>query len=696
MWQVQWYRLTSDIHGTLQLAWRAEHISAVTAIDMDARTSGAAPFRATDAARVEQRDGRRCVAGALLMFDVDDAFAFDIDETVTVELTLDRETSNGVMYYHDRAGRRPQAETVRFARDTRRWQSVTLTLEHARFTNRLLTAADFALAAPGIDLTSSQPGDSQEITVCGLSLKREGKSALHTGPTGTLMLTVRDETKNALTPARIGLYDAHGRLPLPSQSALTFRRWEDETISQRELIPGVEKWPYDGRYVFFIDGTYEAELEAGTYDLVIGKGPEYRVLQRQITITAGEHTSLEVTLSRWIDMPARGWYSGDDYIHLQRTAEDNAWISGLMRAEDVHVANLLQMSNPSGYFFAQYAFGPAGQYLVDQYALVTGQESPRTMQLGHTIGLNGTQYHHPLEYFLYNKTATAVRQDGGLFGYAHTGLDFFAQLSGAPAGLALDMVDGLVDFVEVLQFGQLGTGLLYDFLNLGFRLAPSAGSDWPYLSLPGADRYYVQVAGEFSLQAFFDGMKAGRLFVTNGPMLELDVGGQSMGSELQLKPGQTVTIKAVARQNPDSGPLDRLELVVHGEVIKTAQAKPGAETVELVHEVQPQTSLWLAVRAYGTEMGVAHSAPVYVVVDSHKRCWKKEAIPELVARYKNALEALSSLEINWASQHEKDSLSPELLRLHWNAQRGSLQRRVKKALTFYDTLLAEASAETSG
>ena len=684
----------SHPNGTLRLAWQSEHISRVTAVDLDARTSGAALFRATGPARVEQRDGRSCVVGALLLFDVDDAFAFNIDETVSVELVLDREFSNGVVSYHDRAVLRPQTQTVRFTDNAPRWQSVTLTLERARFANRLLTAADFGLAAPGGDLVAPQPGDSAEIAVCGMRLKREGKPALHAGPQGTLALEVHNETdeaSGALTPVRIGLYDAQGRLPLPSPSALTFRRWEDERVSQTELIPGVEKWPYDGRYVFFIDGTYETKLEAGTYDLVIGKGPEYRLQQRQVTITAGERTQLKVMLPRWIDMPANGWYSGDDHIHFQRAPADNEWISVLMRAEDVHVANLLQMGNPSQYFFSQYAFGPKGQHVVDQHALVAGQESPRTMQLGHTIGLNASRYHHPLEYFLYNKTAEAVRQDGGLFGYAHTGLDFFAERSHAAAGLALDVADGLVDFVEVLQFGQLGTGLLYDFLNLGFRLTPSAGTDWPYLSLPGAERCYVQVTGAFSPQAFFDGMKAGRLFVTNGPMLALDVGGQSMGSEVHVKAGQTLTIKATARQNPDYGTLDRLELVVHGDVIKTAKAETGAETLELVHELQAQTSLWLALRAYSTEMGLAHSAPVYVYVDGRKQFWKRAVVPELVTRYKSVLEEIPSLEINWAAQHEKDSLSPEVLTLHWDAHRQPLQARIKKALEFYAGLLAEAS-----
>ena len=69
----------------LQLAWQSEHISRVTAVHLDARTSGAALFRATQAARVEQRDGRLCVVGAVLLFDVDDAFAFNIDQTVSVE-----------------------------------------------------------------------------------------------------------------------------------------------------------------------------------------------------------------------------------------------------------------------------------------------------------------------------------------------------------------------------------------------------------------------------------------------------------------------------------------------------------------------------------------------------------------------------------------------------------------------------------
>jgi hypothetical protein len=678
-------------NGSLRLAWQAEHIQAVTAIDMDVRMSGKMFIRATGAARVELRDGRPCAVGAILVFDVDDAFAFDIDETITLEVVLDRETSNGLAYYYDHAERRPSAKELRFPESTQRWQLVELVLERARLSNRLLESSDFALAALGANAFSGKSAGAPEIAVCGIRIAREGKPSRVGRRKGALLLEVSDGIGGSPTPARVGLYDARGRLPRPTRSALEFRRWETEQVVQTELVPGIETWPYDDRYVFYIDGSYEAELEAGTYELVLGKGPEYRYLQQQVTIEPGKTTRLELALSRWIDMPAQGWYSGDDHIHVERTPDDNAWISQLMRAEDLHMANLLQMGNPAGYFFAQYAFGPRGHHVVGDHALVSGQESPRTMQLGHTIGLNARRYHHPPEYFRYDATAEAVRRDGGLFGYAHV-VDSIAEATQAHAGLALDVVNGLVDFVEIMQGGQLGPELLYDFLNLGFKLTPSAGTDWPYLGLPGSERLYVQLEdGGFSPDAFFSGMKAGRVFVTNGPMLELDVAGHGMGAEVRVEEGESVRVDAAARQNPDLGALERLELVVHGKVVETAIASSGAEELELSFELKLDASAWLAVRAYGKDWGLAHSAPVYVLMGDEDRFWKVAAVPELVAHQKRVLEGIPNSVIDWSTQHEKDSVSLELLNLQWDAQQSAVEQRVRKAIEAYDALLEDAS-----
>ncbi len=61
-------------------------------------------------------------------------------------------------------------------------------------------------------------------------------------------------------------------------------------------------------------------------------------------------------------MPARGWYSGDDHIHLRRSPRENDKIVRWTAAEDVHVGNLLQMGDFWNYVFSPYAFGEEGRY----------------------------------------------------------------------------------------------------------------------------------------------------------------------------------------------------------------------------------------------------------------------------------------------------------------------------------------------
>ena len=65
--------------------------------------------------------------------------------------------------------------------------------------------------------------------------------------------------------------------------------------------------------------------------------------------------------------------------------------------------------------------------------------------------------------------------------------------------------------------GRLGTEPWYDFLNLGYKILPDAGSDFPYMDLPGVVRNYVKIDGPFSTDAWFEGFRRGNMYVTNGP-----------------------------------------------------------------------------------------------------------------------------------------------------------------------------------
>ena len=447
-------------------------------------------------------------------------------------------------------------------------------------------------------------------------------------------------------------------------------------------------WPSPHRLAFYVDGSYEARVPAGTYELVVTRGIEYRVHRAEIEVRPDATTTVPVVLERYVDQPGRGWYSGDAHIHIERHAvrDESTWTQ--VAAEDVQVANLLQMGNIAGTHFGQPAWGPAGRFERDGHALVSGQEDPRTVHRGHTIHHNLSEPLHatPEGYFLYHEVFEQARRQGGLSGYAHQ-----AELFNGRRGLALDVPFGIVDFVELLQLGRLPTDLWYGFLNLGYKLLPAAGSDFPYMDLPGVVRSYVKLDGPFSVDAWFEAFRAGRLYVTNGPLLELTVDGRSLGEELHIEPGARLEVVAEAALNPDLDRLDRLELVVHGEVAATEPAG-GRDRVELRTTLTADRSLWLAVRAFGERQSersstVAHSAPIFLIVDG-RPFYRDERVPELVALQRARLEELLTEMVDPDGDLEPWE-TRSLLSEMWPAQRRLLEPRIEEADARYRALLAE-------
>jgi len=56
-------------------------------------------------------------------------------------------------------------------------------------------------------------------------------------------------------------------------------------------------------------------LPPGRLIMEYGRGPEYRVLRREIVVPEKGELELEVRLERWINMMAHGYYCGDHHIH---------------------------------------------------------------------------------------------------------------------------------------------------------------------------------------------------------------------------------------------------------------------------------------------------------------------------------------------------------------------------------------------
>jgi len=61
-------------------------------------------------------------------------------------------------------------------------------------------------------------------------------------------------------------------------------------------------------------------------------------------------------------MPAMGWYSADDHVHIARKKKNNRDILTFMQANDLHLTNLLQMGNLHRTYFDQFKFGTQGYF----------------------------------------------------------------------------------------------------------------------------------------------------------------------------------------------------------------------------------------------------------------------------------------------------------------------------------------------
>ena len=666
--------------GNAELKWDIANISRVIGAGYG-ESFGLDAFVRKGLPEQIELDGRTCYRGSYFAFDVDDTYAFDIDETVTLEITLHTEYDTTFSLAYDKNGQAESGALISADKRSEGFASTKIQLERARFANRGQAGTDFIIVARGADSWNVQLDETHLLALCDVKVLRDNTTP-RSDDTGKIALKIKDENGRT-SPARLGLYDATGRMPLPSKEAIQFQYYGEYKREHflREGWGYKEPWPNDNRYVFYTDGEYKAEIPAGTYQMVVSHGPEYRLMTETIDIAPSKTLKTTIDLQRWRDLPKEGWYSGDGHIHLSRAKRDNKSIAAFLAAEDIRLSNVLQMGNPSATHYPQYAFGAAGQYEKNGYVIAPGIEDPRTAHRGHTLSLNiDSVVRDRSTYFLYHNVFEEYLAQGALTGYAHVGFDWFNERR----GLALDLPFGLVQVLEVLQYGSLSTDPWYDFLNLGYRIAPLAGSDFPYIDQPGTVRSYVKIDGTFSAQAWFDGLAAGKTFVTNGPMLEFSVNDLGMGSTVKVTSGDMVQIKAGAQINPDLDPLERLELIAQGQVIATAKADVSGTDLVLDKTLKIIDGQWLAVRAYGKDYSLAHSAPIYVHVDDlgHMNLTSAASIIDQQIQYLNEL---ANLDLDPVGELEYWEVIEGLDDL-WRAQKPQITARIERAKVKYEEL----------
>jgi hypothetical protein len=383
-------------------------------------------------------------------------------------------------------------------------------------------------------------------------------------------------------------------------------------------------WHYDvggdvrlgQRSYAYIDGTCQGWLPRGEVIADVARGFEYEPLRQAVRIEPGQR-DLTLRIRRVADMAAEGWWSGDSHVHFLSTP--GAQLE--QRGEDLRVVNLLQTQWGALFTNTEDFTGRPGVIDGGGYVTYVGQEN-RQHVLGHALlwglrepvmpwcsdGPDEAELGGALDATL-SDWADRTHAQGGTVVAAH-----FPNPNGEPAVL---VATGRADAVEMLTESGDAMAEYYRYLNSGYRLPLVGGTDKMSSAVPvGLYRTYAQLDEEFSYEAWCRAVRAGRTFLSGGPLVTLAVDGHEPGGTARLSGPGTVSVHAAVRS---IFPLRSLEIVRNGEVVARAEAGGGRQA-EISEELRIDGNAWIACRAFGVDYHLdewgrrvfAHTSPVYI------------------------------------------------------------------------------------
>jgi hypothetical protein len=429
--------------------------------------------------------------------------------------------------------------------------------------------------------------------------------------------------------------------------------------------------------------SFRVDLPPGTYTVTVERGKEYRPLTQRIEIGA-EAMAVTLPIQRWINMAARGWFSGDTHVH--RSVEE---LPNLLLAEDLNVAFPLTS-------WVTAAFTPPTQG--DRNSDVRKSAKLLSVDATHVIYPRNTEF----EIF----TVEGKRHTlGAVFVLNHqtplamgvpplTAAAGQAKLEGAlldldkhdwPWSMALVPIMGIdlyqlannhmwrtefaftnwstpaPAYMSLPHDGRRGGELdwiLYTFqnyyalLDCGFHLRPSAGTASGVHPVPlGFGRVYVHLPGGFSYQSWLKRLNEGRSFVTTGPMLLAEIDGQLPGFKFPAKAGRLRRIPVEGTVLSEQ-PVSAVEIVLNGEVAHRLEPvgrknRDGAFEAKFAQTVQLPGSGWIAVRCWeprdSGRIRFAHTAPSFFTVPNEPLRPRKEQVDFLADRVQKEIERSSGI-----------------------------------------------------
>jgi hypothetical protein len=465
---------------------------------------------------------------------------------------------------------------------------------------------------------------------------------------------------------------------------------------------------YLGKRWCYVDGSFALTVPASGAEIEIRRGLETLPLSAKVSGDAsGKPVQKTYRLRRWIDMRGKGYVNGDIHAHVPIPEKAHAQ----MRAEDLNAQVLLYVPDQDSPMAINKHFtGKMDTHSTPGCEIYVGQEV-QDWQMGHLnmLGLTRLVPGYPraggtLEYWKSQpqwdliRAMRAVREQNGTVFWPH-----MSSLPGAelPVGVALGLVDGielitwndptqlpnhwgpwLDSGMPMAEFPVLrGVDLYYQFLNAGFRLPIAAGTDKLGEDIPlGSNRVYARVQEPADYAAWLAAVKAGRGFVTNGPILEFQAAEAAPGDVVEFQGTKRIHARVRARSIL---PFTTLEIVMNGDPVghktqpnRDGPAKDGLYTMEVEATVDLARSGWLAARVVDhpdlknrilpRELSVfAHTDPIYFLQDGRKV--REEASVAYLRKYVKGVLHWLGTEPSFANEQDRREArraAEEALRLY--------------------------------
>jgi dipeptidyl aminopeptidase/acylaminoacyl peptidase len=507
---------------------------------------------------------------------------------------------------------------------------------------------------PQLYLLETYGGELKKIAISERRWKR---------PMGVLAVRTIDATTGDPTAARIHLTASDGKNYVPVES---YAR-----------VSGA------GDRIFHQTGTFRVEVPVGAVTVEAVKGFEFVPAKTEVQIAAGEVTTFDLELKRLTDMSAKGWYNGSTHVHMNYAGNLRNTLENLMMmsaAEDQDMVNE-QVANKDNRILDYQHFVPGGKphpLSTRDRLLIVGQEY-RPPFYGHvfmfqlkvhlispfTTGYEGTAIEslYPSNTDMFRK----ARKQGATVGYVHAfggERDPLETELGGGKGFLVDAALGTTDAVEWSGAGRGSFFPWYAVLNNGLRVTAVGGEDsissMHQSKLVGSVRTYVYT-GERGLDAdaWFEGLRRQRAFVTTGPLVELTVNGRLPGGDVTL-PASGGEVEVAGRVRSIT-PLETMTLVFNGEPVEKIALSGDRRSADFRKTLRVTRSGWYHLRAEGNpsdrhpldaSYAQGFTNPVWVTVGNQPV--RSRAAAEYSLKWIDQLQKMAAAWPSWRSQKERD------------------------------------------